>query len=205
MSLRVTTQALTSKAMKNRLYTALGVAAVSLAILIGGASVAAAANYFSTTVQTSVATSTPAYMTPGTATSTLTYNTLTNNSNATATPTGATVPAKADKIDVLIGFTGSSTSAVLNLNYEYSIDGIDWYQNFLPTGAYSTTTSALMPSLVSIKVPFANTTIGGASATQAVDRFVIEVPAPTKDVRIVASVTGANGAVWMQVVPIKAQ
>lgn len=190
------------------LKVAAGIAAAALllggALLFGGPAVAAAASFFSGNVQTSAATSTPAYLTPGVATSTLVYNTLTNNSVATANPTSNTNPAtKADKAYLSIGFTGSSTSAVLHIAYEYSTDGIDWYQSFLPQGGYSTTTQSQYPSINSINVPFASVAIGGSGAGQATDRFIVEVPVPTKDVRAVISITGANGAVWAQFVPSK--
>jgi hypothetical protein len=184
----------------------LKIAAVTAAILAGISlgSVAFAASYFSGTVQTATATSTPAYMTPGTATTTLVFNTLTSTSVATATPSNSSNTPKADFVDLLVQLQGSSTAADLHIGYEYSQDGLDWYQDFLPQGGYSTTTQTQTPALDSISVLAASTTYDGTGKTNF-DNFVVSVPVPTKDVRIVLTLTGANAAVWAQVIPVKTQ
>lgn len=170
-----------------------------------GASVASAASFFATTVQTSAATTTPAYMTPGLATTTLTYNTYTNNSIATATPTG-TNQAVASVVYLAGQFTGSSTAATLKVTPEYSNDGIDWYQGYSLNSGYSTTSpnqTFVYAASDTVTMPFASTSPGGAAGTQGIDRFLLKFQVPTKDVRFVVTLTGANGAFWGQVVPTK--
>lgn len=187
--------------MKNKIAIAAAGALAFGVLCVGG--IALASSYFSGTVQTASATSTPAYMTPGTATSTLVYNTYTNTNVATATPTTSNV-SKAEKLALVGQFQGSSTAAVLHIAYEYSQDGLDWYQNYLPIGGYSTTTQALtFTAADSIAIPFASSTYNGISTKIDNDRFIVEVPIPTKDVRVVVTLTGANGAFWGQLVPVK--
>lgn len=172
--------------------------------LFGGAGIAFANPfYFGPTVQTSVATSTPVYMTPGNATTTLVYNSSTDSTNPTAVST-KTNAVKADSVTFLFALTGSSTVSVANVTFEFSNDGIDWYQNELPIFGYSTTSQTFVPTTpLSMNLQFASTTVGGAAGTSAVDRIAVTVPVPTKDVRAVVTLKGANAAVWQQFVPIK--
>jgi len=190
----------------NNLKTKIAIFAVALA-LSGVAGIAYGASYFSGTVQTSAATSTPAYMTPGNATSTLTYNTLTNSSVATAVPSGSQAATKAEFVYLAGQLTGSSTSAVLHITPEYSVDGIDWYQGYGILVNISTTTpnpTYAYGTVDAINIPYASTTVGGNSAS-SIDRFIVKIPVPTKDVRFVVTLTGANAAFWGQVIPIKNQ
>ncbi len=173
--------------------------------LFGATGVALASSILSGMVSTSAATTTPAFMTPGTGTSTLTYNTLTNTNVATATPS-STNQSKAIKLSLAGQFSGSSTVATLNIKFEYSTDGIDWYQSFLPQGNFSTTTQAVTYGISnSVAIPFASTTYNGSAGKFNIENFIVDVPIVTKDVRAVVTITGANGAFWGQFVPVKEQ
>jgi hypothetical protein len=175
--------------------------AVGLVLALGAT--AFASSFFSGTVQTATATSTVAYMTPGTATSTLTYNTYTNTNVATATPSTTNYSA-ATSVTFLGQFTGSSTSAVIHITPEYSQDGLDWYQGYGLLDGFATTTNRTMAYAYvdSISVPYASTTVDQTSSS-SIDRFAVNIPVPTKDVRLVVTLTGANGAFWGQVIPTK--
>lgn len=142
----------------------------------------------SATVQTATATTSPAYMTPGTATSTLTFDAYAN------TGYGG-LNTIADKAALLMQFTGSSTSAVLGIKYEYSQDGIDWYTNFMlgPAGLSTTTAVTNLATPTSITWTY----------SAATPKAIITVPTPTRYVRAVFSITGANGSIWAQVAPVK--
>jgi len=191
--------------MKTKSVALAGAALLGLSVLVM-AGTAAASVYFAPGTTTSAATSTPAFMTPGTATSTLTYNTYTGTNVATATPSGSVAPTAATSVTLLGAFTGSSTVSTLKITPEYSQDGIDWYQGYgiLVKTSTSTPNPTYAYSYVdSINVPYASTTSNGSASTQAVDRFAITVPVPTKNIRFVVSLTGANGAFWGQVVPAK--
>src|SRR5690348_6203297 len=89
---------------------------VGVAVLFGAASFAYAnPSYFATTVTTNSAASTsPAYMTPGTGTST----TPVYDSYAQTVSGGGTY--KADSAGLLIQFTAPSSNTVLNIAVEYS-------------------------------------------------------------------------------------
>lgn len=170
--------------------------AFALAIFLAGASVASAnPSYVGPTVQTASATTSPAYMTPGTATSTLTFDSYNPTTNVFV----------ADRLALLMQFTGSSTSAVLGINFEYSQDGIDWYKNAIVTSETISTTS---PSL-SLNTPtsatwtFSGTPLNGDAGTVATSTRIVSVPLYTRFVRSVFTLTGASGAVWGQFVPIK--
>jgi hypothetical protein len=186
------------------LHKYLAAAALAAVVLLGSASVAFASNFFATSVSTAAATTTPAYMTPGNATTTITYNTYTNNSIATATPS-TSVYSAATSITFLGQITGSSTSAVIHITPEYSVDGMDWYQGYglLPQYTATTTNQSLSWATVdSITIPFASTTVDQTSSS-SIDRFAITIAVPTKDVRLVVTLTGANAAFWGTIVPTK--
>lgn len=184
--------------------TKLIVIAAAILALFGGASlVLANPTFIGPTVQTANATTTPAYMTPGTATTTLVYNSRNDTTNPVTGPTKSN-SVKADSVTFLIALTGSSTLSTAKVTFEYSNDGIDWYQNYLPLFGFSTSTvSTVFQNPIAFTFPFASTTVGGAAGAATIDRIAVTVPVPVNDVRAVVTLTGANAAVFAQFVPIK--
>jgi hypothetical protein len=167
---------------------------IALGLLLAGGSVYAMPSYIAPTVQTATATTSPVFLVDGTSTSTLTYDTYTGGNNYLA-----------DKAVLAMQFAGSSTSAVLGINLEYSQDGIDWYQNDLNSGATTTRAINLQPR-TSYSWTFASTTIGGILPTTtntATSTKVLFIDTPLRYVRAVFSISGANGAIWGQIIPIK--
>lgn len=152
------------------------------------------------TVQTAAATTSPAFLIPGTATSSLTYDAYSN-------PTSNTY--KSDYIALAMMFRGSSTAAVLGMELEYSQDGIDWYKDSLinSLGGRSTTTNAMnISGSNALSWTFASTTVGGQAmntVTRDHPRRVVMVPTPMRYVRAIFTITGANGAIWAQMIPTK--
>ncbi|MES2060208.1 MAG: hypothetical protein V4438_04225 [Patescibacteria group bacterium] len=144
------------------------------------------------------ATGTPAYLTPGTATTTLVYDT--NNSGSTYKTNSATL---------LLELVGSTTGTILKTDLEYSQDGIDYYQDGgVGPEVFSTTTRPVDISYVnSFSLTFASSTAGLAavSATQATTTRAMNIKTPTRFVRAVFSlpIGSKNGAVWAQLVPNK--
>lgn len=163
--------------MKNKIIAAIA----SLAAFASFAGyVHANPGYFVPTVQTATATTSISYMTPGTATTTLQYDTYnTGNNYATNYAT------------LLARFAASSTPTFA-INLEYSQDGIDWYGNTLFNN--STTTAAY-----SLNVTNSYTFSPAASSTLR----AIKIDTPTRFVRANLSVAGSNGGVWAQFVPNK--
>ncbi len=175
----------------------------SLVVLVGGLmytkTTKANPLFFPATVQTSSATTSPAYMTAGTATSTLTWDSYA----ALGTYTGTL------KSTLLIQLVASSTATVLTTNIEYSQDGIDWYQsNGLFAAGFSTTTNPIDIGQVNqFKFAFASSTAGlaGLATTTATTTRAIPVVVPTRFVRAIFSLAPGStaGAVWGQFVPVK--
>lgn len=174
------------------------VAMAATAMLILASTAYANPLFFPLTAQTNTATTSPAYMTPGTATSTLTYDSY-----------AVGQPKANDFATLLVQFAGSSTAAVLGLNFEYSQDGIDWYKDNIvgEQGAVSTTSPTIIPSITnSISWTFASSTPGGVAVTNAnsaTSTKAFKIPVPVRFVRVIHSITGANGAVWSQIVPAR--
>jgi hypothetical protein len=178
-------------------------AALSLVMLFGFA-VTARANPSSHAgpISTSAATSTPSFMTPGTATTT----TQVYDSYASTTRGGLTT--KADSAFVTVIFTASSTATVLGWMVEYSQDNIDWYRNYvIDPNQMGTTTPAITigATPVASSWKFASSSVGGAAVlgTNNVATAAFLIPTPARYTRIVFYLTGGNGAVWAQITPIK--
>lgn len=148
------------------------------------------------TVQTATATSSFAFITPGTGTSTVTYDTFVNGS--TQMP---------DKLALLIQFTASSTSSTLLTNIEYSNDGVDWYQKGIDDLLATTSAPVSLGNVPQYSWLFASSTpgLGAVSGTNNRDGRSIILNVPTRYVRAIFSmkIGGTNGSVWAQIVPQK--
>lgn len=138
--------------------------------------------YFPPTVQTNIATTTPAYLTAGSGNSIITYDSFVNGN-----------PTKTDKATLFTQTAASSTSSVYGIAFEYSQDGIDWYADNLEQGA---TTTAIRD--VSTANSYKWTATGTATSSKA-----LTFPTPTRYTRVKYTVAGAAGAIWGQVVPTK--
>jgi hypothetical protein len=178
--------------------------ALIAAIAVFGTAGTAHANpsYFANGTTTSAATSSPAYMTPGTGTST------TPVFDAYAQTTNGGLTSKADYAGLLLQFSASSTASKLTGNVEYSQDGIDWYRNYLtdPIQVGTTTWPTFnVGTPFSLSWQFASSTTGGGAVASNSNRSTaaMQIPTPFRYTRIVFSMTGGNGAVWAQLVPIK--
>lgn len=144
--------------------------------------------------QPATATSSPAYLAPGTATTTYAFDTSVGNAFAPSATAA-----------LLIQFTGSSTAANLRWHYEYSQDTVcgttgsnaDWYagDNALVGDRTATTSPATYTSgIFESSWFFASTTMGPTS------KKLVMVPTPTRCVRVLFSLPAgsANGAVWAE-------
>lgn len=144
-------------------------------------------------VSTAAATTTLAYMTPGTASTTLAY---------------VSIFAASDSAVLLTELTASSTSTVLNINVEYAQGGngtdcsitqsaCDWFADNL-NGSINSTTSPTK------SIQTANSYTWAAASTARTMK-AIEIPTPTRYVRVTYTVTGAAAGVWGQLVAKKQQ
>ena len=154
---------------------------------------------FYSAAQSATATSTLKYMTPGTATTTVVYDTWAQLGTNQTSDGNRYIP---DSVTLKEYLKASSTATVLVTNVEYSDDNIDWYQNNLDTYA---------AGAIAIAAPntytwtFATSTIGGVLNGDGTDvgAKVISLKVPTRFIRVVLSLTGANGGVWVQLLPKK--
>lgn len=155
-------------------------------------------SYFAGSVSTNnAASSTPAFLSNGVATSTLTYDSF--------VPTTKTPSFKTERATMLVQFAGSSTSAVLGINLEFSQDGIDWYRNdIIDTNQISTTSQSInINPTNSYALTYANETRGGQAGTYATSTRALTISTPTRYVRAIFTATGANGTVWATIIPVK--
>lgn len=146
---------------------------------------------FVPTVQTAPATTTLSYMTPGTATTTLTYDSFLNGQ------------IKGINQGVLLTqFTASSTGTIFNINIEDSQDGIDWYKDNTNAIAATTSLPYALNTVNSYTFPFASTSADGApvAANNKTSFKAVTIDFPTRFVRIFYTLVlgGNNGAVWGQ-------
>jgi hypothetical protein len=161
--------------------------------------------FFVSSAQTATATSTLTFMTPGTATTTLYFD----------SSVGA--PGKAvDKAVLLTQLTASSTNTKLNIGVEYS-NGVagtdctlvptacDWYADEQQNSVTATTSQAYqIGTPITYSWTYASTTQGGAAVGNSnIGLKVITLPMPTRYTRVFYSlgIGGTNGAVWGQIIP----
>lgn len=165
--------------MKNKSIVG-GAVVAALGIALSFAAFAHAnPSYFVPTVQTAAATSTASYMTPGTATTTLTYDTFNAGNNY-----------KTNSATLLSQFA-ASTTPTFNINLQYSQDGIDWYADNL---------NVFAAGAIAVITPNSYTLAATASSTFK----AININTPVRFVRVQYSIaSGGNGAVWGQIVPNK--
>ena len=155
----------------------------SFFVLIG--IVKANPSYFLQTVQTNTATSTLSFIATSTGSATLKFDSYYVDSG---TPNGNTL--KMNDAVLFVQTTASSTSSVYSIALQYSQDGVDWYGD--------TSGQVISSSILDIST---STTYKITAASTTVALRSILVKTPTRYVRAVATVTGANGSIWMQFVP----
>jgi len=159
---------------------------------------------------TDPATTSPAYMTIGAATSTVT---------CPLTRVGTDAPSTAT---LLVQLNASSSGTTLNIFIEESVDNIDWYP--IPENQHASTSNnpfdlALRPFATLLA---ASSTIGGNAAGQGTDNrlgviggdnrnhYELEIPVRLNYVRAIAGLASSsvsdfcdicvNGAVWMHII-----
>lgn len=175
----------------NKILIGIGILASALVSIpfIAGASTL----YFPITSQTAVATSTLSYMTAGTGTTTPVYDAYSSGTQK-----------KIDLASLFVQATASSTNTKYSIAFEYSQNGVDWYQDGSSNFQLSTTTGATNVSTAnSVYFNFASSTLGGVVSATAPENKIINVSTPVRFVRAVISLPSGstNGAVWAQFVP----
>lgn len=196
---------MTAQILKNKVALTVVSAVVLLSLFLLITPTHANVGGFPAGAKTATATTTPAVMTPGTGTSTVTYDSY--SLNGTNQPSQGVV-TYTDSASLLVQFTASTTASKLKIAYEYSQDGIDWYADGVTAYFASTTTGVITVTPPnSMSWTFASTSVGGGSvlANNNIATEILNVKTPTRYVRAVISDTGANAEVWAQFVPKKQQ
>lgn len=156
--------------------------------------------------RTAAATSTVTYLTPGLATTTLSFDTYTY---ANGNPT----PYKVDS-GILEGqFTASTTGSGFRARVEFSEDNIDWYPenvNMLGQGNVENATSTSLfgsAAIYQFQMSTSTATTDGFPGTGNASRIHFSMPMrfPARYVRVVfwARAGDGNGALWAGVIPVK--
>lgn len=179
--------------MKSNLFKSITLLALFSLVSLGFAPVTHAQPlYFIPTVQTAAATSTRVYMTPGTATTTLVFDSYLQG-QIRGVNQGV----------LLTQLTASSTATTLKINEEVSQDGIDWYADNTMEGT-TTNVYSLSPAN-SYFYQYSSTTPNGAvvPATANQGFKAVTLDFPTRFIRIFYTLAlgGTNGAVWGQIIP----
>lgn len=174
---------------KYKIEAGLAVFAVFVAFLGFFQTAHANPTYIATVTQTSATSTQPAFIiTAPTASTTLVYDTYAKTTDGGLLTTAPTVA-------VGLNFSASSTSSIFGLSFQYSFDGIDWYNDDVNGGNILATTT---PSNLASTNSYIFKAFNLASST-----YMIVIKAPSRYVRAVFTVTGANGAVWAQFMPTK--
>jgi len=98
-----------------------------------------------------------------------------------------------DRNSLMVQMAGSSTAALLNIRYQFSTDGIDWYDDDITSG----TSTA---SVIDVRNPTNYNWLANVTATSS---KLLSVPAVTRYVRAVFTESGASAAIWYQWEPVK--
>ena len=152
------------------------------------------------TCKSASATSSLTYMTPGTATTSVTC----------AFPNQAPLTAV-----LAIEVNASSTLSEFGVIVEQSMDNIDFYPiNILQAGGSTTTAPVNLGLRGSWQFTFASSTVGGASAgsaangvgvngTQNRNHYQVDIPVSMKYVRalLYPTIGSTNGGGWLQIIP----
>jgi hypothetical protein len=178
-----------------------GISLIALIItIVGVIKVSANSSFFLTAVQTSTATTSPQFLGVNAAfgTSTLVMDSYQNGNTTTVpnTQPNSGVYRAVDSATLLVQSTASTSASVQKLYFEYSQDGIDWYNDLIASSTLETiTTNVSNTSLNSL------TLVG--NSVSSTTRFIMKVPTPTRYVRAIVNATTASSSIWMRWVPLR--
>lgn len=146
---------------------------------------------FLRTAHTANATTSVVYMTPGTATTSLTYDAYALN--GTAEVYGS------KSFELGVQFTGSSTASTICRTLLVSNDGVDFY-NFSATSTIGAGNSSHCYT-------FSSTTQQLGGGTTAIDLKYFEIPVVARYTKVLLYIPlgSLNGALWAEVIGIKSR
>lgn len=193
-------------------------------ILFAGTFAVANPGFFSARIGINGSTSTTsvAYMTPGTGTTTLTFDTWTTSTSTTIIENNAL-----KGLNLAIQMHASSTrnnptSTLLNWRIEYSSNNIDWYPELFRATTDSASSSIVLRGFREYQMSIASTSASGGGVLGSTEETVtngvrehkmIEIPVLTRHVRVIFYLgnrmntnrggSEKNGGVWAEFIPIR--
>jgi len=174
-----------------------GIGALALLVTILANKALANSSFFLPSVQTSSATSTPQFLGVNAVngTSTLVYDSY-NNGAPSSVPNSSPnsgIYKTTDSAVLLVQSTASTSASIQKLYFQYSQDGIDWFDDYVSTSTSSRTVTynAFSPNAITIN----------GSAVASTTRFALSVFTPTRYVKAIVNATTASSSIWMQWVP----
>lgn len=184
--------------MNRNIFSFVSVAGLMiLAALVFSAGVVKANPSYFQNAYSNAATTTVVYMTPGTATTTLSYD-----AGSAASNSGA------DGAFLLVQYTASTSINILRMRIEHSQDNIDWYPetvNNIGQAVNSNATSTqLFGDASAYKWQVSSTTASTdglmGSGTAGRIHLSMEIKTPTRYTRVIFwnRITEGNGALWAQ-------
>lgn len=144
-----------------------------------------------TTCQTAAATTTVTYMSPGTATTTLTCDTYALGSGS--------VKLAPDSIYVRVYEAASSTASIQAVRFEWSDDGVDYYADNALTTTDTASSTNTVGDYKEYRWNYASTTPGAAAVGNSNTGLrTIEVPVKGRYVRAMfyVPVGATNSSIW---------
>lgn len=142
----------------NKLWTIFGIAAVAVVGLLwilrpldkAAANPSAISQPGQNQLSTASATSSPTFRTPGTATTTLTLDAInrTSTTSVRVTPSNPVGSIAVNEAFLAVQMIGSSTVSLLDIGWEHSQDGLDFYRDYASSTsrlAYASTTPSGQP------------------------------------------------------------
>jgi len=159
----------------NKSFKFLLVAVIAIVTVLSVAKVTLAnPSFLGIQTSTAPATSTVSQIVPGSATTTLVFDSYSSGQQYIA-----------DTVSFLIQTTASSSAAVTDIRFQFSQDNVDWY-DYNPFLVTATTTQQ-------IQNPFTYE-VRALGTTR--DNDLLTIPMPTRYARAVITATGTSSAVW---------
>ena len=159
-----------------------GIMVLVFGFLIGGMMIqtAKAVSSYLVYSQTGEATTTVAYMTPGTATTTLSFNSADNEKN-----------------QLYLQLTASTSASILNWQYQFSNNNIDWFEEDAVSSTVGVSPSETLHASTTITHSWKPGSTVASTSLKTVS--LPNVPAKYTRVQFFAPIGGGNSLVWAQV------
>lgn len=166
--------------MKKHIIALIAASVVTLSVFLVASFAHANPSFFLSPTSSATATTTVMQISANPAVS----QTLVFDSNITGRPYAA------DTATLLVQATASSSSSIVNITYQYSYNGIDYFGDNLQLGSATTTQP----------VNVVNSSVWTPGTTATTSR-AFTMPVPTRFVKAIFSATTATSSLYVSIVP----